>query len=258
MYAYPDLNLTGHRMPLFLQPFARYADFNGRTRRAEYWQWTAFQFVISFILGILKATAGSGGSGIILINALFSLAVFIPSLAVTVRRFHDTNRTGWWVLFPSAVACLMTIIFFTVAGAGLAEQMQKSSTDFSDTAYGFAHALAPLLTIVILPTLLACLAIFIFLVLPGTEGGNRFGGDPKGGGRDISHVFDAPEDEPVPHQEDAAPYKPVFDFSPTGKTQTMPARGLPDAPAMQTAPAPMRPANGFSAPARPVFGKRGR
>jgi uncharacterized membrane protein YhaH (DUF805 family) len=237
-------------MTLFLQPFARYADFNGRARRAEYWQWFLFQMAVGFVLGILRITAGASGSSVVLLNALFSLAVFLPSLAVTVRRLHDSNRTGWWVLFPSAVAALMMVVFFAVAGPGLAEQFKPGATpDFAAAASGIGS----FMTLVILPTLLAGLVFFIFMVLPGTTGANRFGNDPKGG-MDISRIFDASEDEITKQSEDTEPYTPVFDFT----SQPSAPRGLPDVPVMQTAAPALRPATGFSAPTRPVFGKRGR
>lgn len=234
-------------MPSFLLPLSRYADFNGRSSRAEYWQFWAFQFVIGLVLGIV-----GGRSPLALLSVVFSLAMFMPNLAVTVRRFHDTNRTGWWTLFPSAVAAVMTVIAIMVIGSEVfANKANGGPSSFAE----FGKTVGPMLALVVIPTLLAALVTFVFLVLPGTQGSNRFGGDPHGGSTDIARIFDAPEAAVSPVDE--APYKPVFDFGPTGTTQR---REEPSAPQpvreAPPAPRPVAPPS-FGAPARPAFGKRG-
>lgn len=68
--------------------FSKYADFNGRATRSEYWWWTLFVVLAS-------AAASTIGDKV---GALFSLATLLPSLAVCARRLHDTDRSGWWQL----------------------------------------------------------------------------------------------------------------------------------------------------------------
>ncbi len=68
-----------------------YADFNGRARRKEYWMFTLFNMVASWVLTLLGGLIKCPWIGY-----LYSLAVLIPSLAVLVRRLHDTGRSGWW------------------------------------------------------------------------------------------------------------------------------------------------------------------
>ena len=249
-------------MPLFIQPLARYFDFQGRARRAEYWQFWLFTFVIGFIIGFMDKA--SGGSVFKLIRALFTLAIFIPSLAVAVRRLHDTNRTGWWVLFPAAVFLLSMVLVFSTSAGPLRENLNALNTSGSTAEQDLAvmSAIAGPLMLLFLPGCAAAFLTFIFHVLPGTPGPNRFGDDPKGGGVDIARVFDAPEQEITLRDADTTPHTPVFDFSPTGKTQQrgevdIPARGIPVI--RETAPPPRPAASGFGAPAaRPTFGKRGR
>lgn len=79
MVSFPDAIKLG---------FNRYFDFRGRSTRAEFWWWALFELI-------------AGTSGIL--GGLFELAVLIPGLAVGVRRLHDTNRTGWWLLLVFAV-----------------------------------------------------------------------------------------------------------------------------------------------------------
>ncbi len=73
----------------------KYADFSGRARRCEYWYFFLGNLIISIILLIL----GNGMRTDILAN-IFSLATFVPSLAVGVRRMHDVGKSGWFILIP--------------------------------------------------------------------------------------------------------------------------------------------------------------
>ena len=68
--------------------FAKYADFNGRAQRPEFWWWVLFVFLVNVITGMISP----------LVSTVFSLATLLPSLAVTARRLHDINRSGWWQL----------------------------------------------------------------------------------------------------------------------------------------------------------------
>lgn len=79
--------------------FAKYATFGGRARRSEFWWFTLFVFLAQAALGVVDtALFGVGPDATRLLNPLFTLAVLLPSLAVSVRRLHDIGRTGWWVL----------------------------------------------------------------------------------------------------------------------------------------------------------------
>lgn len=74
----------------------KYADFSGKATRSEFWYFALASFIISFIFGIIDGIIFGKEGGII--GPLYTLAVLVPSLAVTVRRLHDTNRSGWWIL----------------------------------------------------------------------------------------------------------------------------------------------------------------
>jgi uncharacterized membrane protein YhaH (DUF805 family) len=84
--------------------YDNYANFGGRARRSEYWWFALFLFLVDLVAMLLAAftTRASGmneiGTAILLALILFSLASIIPALAVAVRRMHDTNRSGWWLL----------------------------------------------------------------------------------------------------------------------------------------------------------------
>lgn len=78
----------------------RYAQFTGRARRSEYWYYYLFYVLILIGLAIVDAISGTFNAavGMGLLSGVFGLAMLIPSLAVSVRRLHDTGRSGWWLL----------------------------------------------------------------------------------------------------------------------------------------------------------------
>lgn len=101
-------------MDWYLGVFKKYAVFSGRARRTEFWMFALFNFLASIVLSIVDGIVGSGG----VLGSLYGLAVFVPSLAVGVRRLHDTNRSGWWWfigLIP-LVGWIILLIFFATEG----------------------------------------------------------------------------------------------------------------------------------------------
>lgn len=78
----------------YLEALKQYAVFEGRASRQEYWMFMGVNIFVLIALGIVEVMVG----GIGILDSLYSLAVLVPSLAVSVRRLHDTNRSGWWLL----------------------------------------------------------------------------------------------------------------------------------------------------------------
>lgn len=83
--------------------FSKYVNFNGTASRSEFWWWVLFCFLASVVLGIVNNK----------VSAIFSLATFLPSIAVTARRLHDTDRSGWWQLIGliPLVGWIVLIVF---------------------------------------------------------------------------------------------------------------------------------------------------
>jgi uncharacterized membrane protein YhaH (DUF805 family) len=93
--------------------FKRYVDFSGRSSRSEYWWWYLFTLVVAVVLAAVATTGGYGAgvnSPAMLPLRIFQLAVFLPSLAMAVRRLHDTNRSGWWVLIAFTIIGIVVLI----------------------------------------------------------------------------------------------------------------------------------------------------
>lgn len=100
-------------MNWYLYVLKNYATFSGRARRKEYWMFFLFNVLISLGLGVLDIVAGTYSveyeTGFF--SALYSLLVLIPSIAVSVRRLHDTNRSGWWVVI-SLIPIIGVLVLF--------------------------------------------------------------------------------------------------------------------------------------------------
>jgi uncharacterized membrane protein YhaH (DUF805 family) len=104
-------------MNWYAQALRKYAVFEGRARRKEYWFFVLFNVLALVALGVLDVVLGtySEETEVGLFSGLYALAVLIPSLAVTIRRLHDTNRSGWWVLIHLIpIIGAIVILVFTV------------------------------------------------------------------------------------------------------------------------------------------------
>lgn len=112
-------------MDWMLMPYKRYFEFSGRSRRKEYWMFQLLVAIVYVVLSVIMsmgaptvdpmtgAISGGGmmmtvGGGLLL---LFYLGSLIPIIAVSIRRMHDQDRSGWWILCPIA-----NIIFLFIEG----------------------------------------------------------------------------------------------------------------------------------------------
>lgn len=101
-------------MNWYLEVLKKYAVFTGRARRAEYWWFTLFNLLASIALGLIDGFTGMiGEAGFGVLGTLYALAVLLPSLGVLVRRLHDTNRSGWWVLIAliPLIGAIVLLVF---------------------------------------------------------------------------------------------------------------------------------------------------
>lgn len=80
-------------MNWYIDVLKKYAVFNGRAHRREYWMFTLFNVIVSIIFSIVDSLFETN-----IFNMLYTLAVFLPSLGVSIRRLHDIGRSGWWLL----------------------------------------------------------------------------------------------------------------------------------------------------------------
>lgn len=179
-------------MRWMIMPLRRYADFSGRSQRIEFWMWVLFQIAIFAVLVTLDNVLGLGGhhqfgamSGNTLLSYatsfyasgglltwVFWLLALIPNLAVNVRRLHDSDRTGWWIVMPIApFAFTAAILIIAVAARSIT--MVLITTLFLILSFG------------------GIIALIVLLCLDGTRGVNRFGPDPRdpAGETDLAELF---------------------------------------------------------------------
>jgi uncharacterized membrane protein YhaH (DUF805 family) len=114
-------------MQWYLKALKQYADFGGRARRTEFWMFVLVNVVISIVLGIVDTATGTANAYAVggmasyspgILGGLYALAVLIPSIAVTVRRLHDTDRSGWWFLIQliPIVGGIVLLVFACLEG----------------------------------------------------------------------------------------------------------------------------------------------
>jgi len=100
-------------MNAYVDAMRRYFDFNGRTSRAEFWYFTLVVTGIGIIALIVDLALGNGQDAPLYITALWMIPHYIPWLAAAVRRLHDIDRTGWWVLIGMIpLGQLILLIFY--------------------------------------------------------------------------------------------------------------------------------------------------
>lgn len=90
----------------YLDCIKKYAQFKGRSSRYEFWSFILVTVIINLVLSVLDAILGT----VSLLYGLYSLAMFVPSLAVQARRLHDVNKSGWWILFPYGVVIITSMM----------------------------------------------------------------------------------------------------------------------------------------------------
>jgi uncharacterized membrane protein YhaH (DUF805 family) len=99
----------------------KYVGFTGRARRSEYWWFALFGLIVSIVAGILDGAFGlMSDTNVGVIGAIASLALLLPSIAVAIRRLHDTSRSGWWILIGliPIVGWIILIVFYLQDSAG--------------------------------------------------------------------------------------------------------------------------------------------
>lgn len=146
----------------------QYATFRGRAPRAEYWWFYLFSVLIGIAASIVDDATGTK-----LLNPLVSLALLLPSLAVGVRRLHDSNLSGWWILAPMGCVLVGSVLLFVGLAASVVNNAGRA--DFQMTGTGVAFLLSGALV------LLGSAVLGIVLMLrSSTPGPNRFGPHPYG------------------------------------------------------------------------------
>ncbi len=127
-------------MMIYLEPYKKYAVFEGRASRREFWTYKLF--VCLFFIALIGASAIFASLHLYVLSSLmgiamvlFSIFTIIPGIAVTFRRLHDTNRSGWFLLlfFIPVIGSLVLLITFCLKSTPGANQYGPHPYGLSDT-----------------------------------------------------------------------------------------------------------------------------
>lgn len=160
--------------------FENYANFSGRARRSEYWYYFLATIIISIILAILDTALGlkfGPGSGSGILGSIYSLAVFVPGLAVSVRRLHDVGKSGKLLLL---FYILLFVCVIVMVVSGLSLFATGATENFGALGLGF---IIPMLLIVAMG-----IWMLVLFFTEGNKGPNKYGPDPKGVGEEINEI----------------------------------------------------------------------
>ncbi|MEU1305611.1 DUF805 domain-containing protein [Streptomyces shenzhenensis] len=121
-------------MNWYIEVLKKYAVFEGRARRKEYWMFALVNVVIAIVLAIVDAVLGTQ-----IPSVVYALAVLLPGLGVSVRRLHDTGRTGWWLLIGiiPLVGAIVLLIFTVSEGT---KGQNEYGADPKEGEYSPAHS----------------------------------------------------------------------------------------------------------------------
>ena len=174
----PSVDYYPNRMVSFPQAVKlgclNYFNFRGRSTRAEFWWWMLFGFLTNIAVGIIDIILlliinpeillgmASGDNSNIGLGTLWNIVLWIPGVAVTVRRLHDVNQSGWWVYAPyiglGVLLGLWGLVFFQVA---------------------LMEVTALLTGLAVLAYLVYVVLIIVFCATKGNVGPNKYGPDPQ-------------------------------------------------------------------------------
>ena len=166
-------------MKYFLYCLQHYADFNGRARRSEFWYFRLFNVLafigIYLIIVTIKIVIGIDLGFLILASPI---ALFIPNFAVTARRLHDTNRSGWWQLLTIITGLIIsglviTFVYLLFFCAIWGEDMRGFSIFMEK------KPLSVLLFVSIICHIAAKILLLVWYCRDSQQGVNRFGPNPK-------------------------------------------------------------------------------
>ena len=150
----------------YLNAMRRYFEFGGRSSRYEFWFFVLFVTIFSIVASFIDVLLfGADQESVGIVSPIVSLVHLIPGIAVSVRRLHDIDRTGWWILLPFVALVVMAVL---LGGVMLTAE---------DPAAGLA-GLGASMVIVGLVYLAVLIVLIVFYCTRGTPGPNRFGPEP--------------------------------------------------------------------------------
>lgn len=157
----------------FKRAFQKYAVFNGRASRSEYWWWVLANFIVSIILSSISSTAGDNNSLSKIASTLavvYSLGTIIPNLSIACRRAHDSNKSGYWVLGYTLAPIIGSVLLVLGFGSAFLGGMSALAGGSNSMATGGAS----MALIGSLLTIIGCIVSLVVNLSKSDPAGARF------------------------------------------------------------------------------------
>jgi len=156
--------------------FENYVNFNGRARRSEFWYFILMNMIFSIALMVIDKllSLSTGFTSFKIIQNIYSLLLFLPGLAVAVRRLHDVGKSGWWML--------VFYLVIAVSAGGVAaiwfSSLQSPGSIFTNVWF----------YVLLLVALGSSIWMMVLNCIAGEQGANKYGSDPKLHGEEINEI----------------------------------------------------------------------
>jgi len=147
--------------------FRNYARFRGRASRSEFWWFTLFTLIVQLATSEFEV-----------LNGLVSLALLLPGLAVHIRRLHDTDRRGWWVLWPVLAFGVALGVFIVFAVSAAFDIIDPDEWDPQTVFEGASAVTLAIIGVALLAGIVTSVMNLVFLVQRSDVNANRFGPPP--------------------------------------------------------------------------------
>lgn len=180
-------------MKWYIMVLKKYAVFTGRASQREFWMYTLFSIIFSIVAQILDKILGLGSDSSSVhygwISGLYGLAVLVPGLAVTVRRFHDIGKSGWMyarfliAMFLAVIIMVGYVVYFVLRSGG-ADAFSSGEVDPAIFTGSFLLVSAAMLFFI----LGLCIWLLVLLCREGQPHPNRWGVSPLADGTE-SEIF---------------------------------------------------------------------
>lgn len=163
--------------------FKKFCVFKGRARRSEFWYWTLFTFLVSIgfsalkgLVSIFTLNKGTGSTNVdtvfVIITIGWTLATLLPTLGVSVRRLHDTDHSGWWLL----AAYILEIVGLVLVMGSMVPALLSGSTPDLANMSGITTVIGG---IILLASFALLIVLLVFYIKDGFPGTNPYGPNPK-------------------------------------------------------------------------------
>jgi uncharacterized membrane protein YhaH (DUF805 family) len=159
-------------MSAYTNAMRRYFELSGRSSRREFWFFVLVYLAMYFIAAVIDGSMRADREGFGILRTVVVLLHVIPAITVSVRRLHDIDRTGWWVLFFWVAPSLTTFVAMVVGGGSILLSLQDGNWAGVFATLGGAVMFVLILDLVVL------IAALAFYASPGTPGPNGFGPPP--------------------------------------------------------------------------------